>query len=411
MGKQVVILGGGASGLVAAIAAARSGAYVTILEQNEKPGKKLLASGNGKCNLTNRALDPHAYHSDDPRRVQEILDAFSVEDTIAFFEQLGLRVFDRSGWVYPCTEQAASVRDLLLFEAERLGVKCKNQEEVVSITRDEIAAPYLVHTRTWKYPADAVVLCCGSMASAVRGSSDTAIRLADALGLPRYPFLPALVPLRVREPVSQVWNGTRCHAEITLYVENEPCAVERGELQMTAYGVSGIPILQLSRPAVRALQEDRAVRLTIDFLPEMTQEEVEETWRDRVARFPERTNQQLLTGLLPEKVIAVLLGHARLRPQQVPLLTDHAEGGPIEVLLAACKAFPLTVQGSAPYEQAQICTGGIALSALDSHLCLQKWPGFYVAGEAVHVDGPCGGYNLQWAWSSGMVAGRAAAER
>ena len=409
MARQIVIIGGGASGLMAAVTAASEGASVTVLEYNEKPGKKLLASGNGKCNLTNRDLDPGQYRSDAPDRVQTVLDSFTVRDTLRFFRNLGLRVFDRQGWVYPCTEQAATVLNLLLWEAERLGVRFKNRETVVSVQPEVKNAHWLVRTKTWEYPADAVILACGSMASSVRGSQDTAIRIADALGIPRHPFLPVLVPLRIKEPVSSVWNGTRVHALLTLMINGKEAARETGELQMTSYGVSGIPVFQLSRTAVPALQENASVGLLIDFLPEMTEEEVAEEWHMRQANAPEKTNLQLLTGLVPDRVIPVILDYAGLRHHDLPRLTDHAVGGPADRLLQCLKAYPLTVTGTAAYEQAQVCTGGIALSALKDSLECRRYPGLFAAGEAVHVDGPCGGYNLQWAWSSGVTAGIAAA--
>ena len=408
MSRQILIVGGGASGLMAAVAAASEGASVTVLEQNEKPGKKLLASGNGKCNLTNLRLDPEQYHADVPERAVNVISQFPVRNTIRFFRNLGLRVFDRDGWVYPCTEQSASVLNLLLWEAERLGVRFKNKEEAV-ILLQQPDGTWMIRTRTWEYTADAVILACGSSASSVRGSSDTAIRLADALCIPRHTFLPVLVPLRIKENYSSVWNGTRVHANAKLLINGEEAGEETGEVQMTSYGLSGIPIFQLSRLAVQALENDEDVRIRLDLLPELSAEEVEEEWRMRQANAPEKSNLQLLTGLIPDKIIPVVLDYAGLRHHEVPLLTDYAEGGPADRLLGALKGFPVTISGTAPMEQAQVCAGGIALSALSDSLESTRYPGLYACGEACCVDGPCGGYNLQWAWSSGMVAGTAAA--
>ncbi|MCF0146249.1 MAG: aminoacetone oxidase family FAD-binding enzyme [Eubacterium sp.] len=407
--KEIVIIGGGASGLMAAAAAASENASVTVLEYNEKPGKKLLASGNGRCNLTNLKLDTSAYHSDHPERAERVLNRFSVQNTLRFFKTLGLRTFDRGGWVYPSTEQASQVRDLLLWECERLGVRFKTHEEVISLRQDPSGSGYLIHTKGWKYRTGSVIIACGSMASSVRGSSDTAVRLADTMGIPRHPFLPILVPLRIKEKVYTSMNGTRVHAALKLLVDRRQEAEEEGELQMTSYGVSGIPVFQLSRIAVPALNQDSEVILLIDFLPDISGSELKEEWNMREANAPEKTNFQLLTGIIPEKVIPVVLHAAGLRPHEVPHLTDHAVGGPTDRLLALLKQFPVTITGTAPFEQAQVCTGGIALSSLTDSLMVRKYPGLYAAGEAVHVDGPCGGYNLQWAWSSGYVAGCAAA--
>ena len=409
MGRTIVIIGAGASGLMAAITAASAGASVTLLEHNEKPGKKLLASGNGKCNLTNLQLRADAYRSDHPQLAASVLERFSPDMTIGWFAERGLRTFDRQGWVYPCTEQASGVLDLMLWEAGHLGVKCKNNEEVRAVIPDLRSGTFTVRTAAWEYRADAVILACGSPASRVRGSSDLALRLADQLGIPRYRFLPALVPLKIAEPFSRTWSGARVHAAVCLTIDGEEAISDTGELQLTAYGLSGIPILQVSRMAVPAVLKGRKVQAVIDFLPEMTQDELEAEWQVRETFASYKTYLQLLTGLVPDRIIPNLLSVSGLRPEDIPCLADHEEHGPIETLLTSLKGLPLTVTGAASMEQAQICSGGISLRALDGTLSCRHYPGLYVTGEAAHVDGPCGGYNLQWAWSSGHLAGLAAA--
>ena len=407
--KKIVIIGGGAAGMTAAVSAATAGAEVTVLEQNEKPGKKLLASGNGKCNLTNLDLDVSQYQSDVPSLVSSVIARFDVTETLGWFSSLGLRTFDRNGWVYPRTEQASSVRDLLLWECESRGVRFKNKEEVRALTQ-ESGGMWKVHTTGWSYEADAVILCCGSPASSVRGSSDYAVRLADQLTIPRESFRPVLVPLCLETLTDKSWNGTRAHAALRLYIDGHQVAAETGELQLTGYGISGIAVFQLSRYAVPAMAGGKTAEIHIDFLPEISGEELEEEWRDRQLFGAKKNYRQLLTGLLPEKLIPMLLETAGLSPESLPRLDEQMPGGKGELLLRLLKDYGAKITGAGPLDQAQICTGGIRLSALNENLMVARCPHLYVAGEAAHVDGPCGGYNLQWAWSSGFVAGRAAAE-
>lgn len=409
MNRKIVVIGGGASGIMSAVQAARYGASVTVLEHNEKPGKKLLASGNGKCNLTNLSLDPRLYRTDRPAVLQMILEQFGPEETVRWFNQIGLRTFDRQGWVYPCTEQAASVLDLLLWETERYHVHFKNKEEVTGIETVSSDGRYTVKTKTWQYDADAVILACGSPASAVRGSSDSAVRLAEKLDIPYTGFEPVLVPLQMADPRLSGWNGTRVHAAVHLYIDGRHCGTELGEVQLTSFGISGIPVFQLSRYAAPAVHHASQVIALLDLLPEMEAEELEEFWREREQRDSSRTYSQLLTGILPDRMIQIVLSAAGLRGSMCPSLADHDENGAVSVLLELLKEFPVRIRGTASPDQAQVCAGGILMSALDENLGIKKYPGLYAAGEAVNVDGPCGGYNLQWAWSSGFAAGRAAA--
>ena len=410
MSRKIVVAGGGAAGLMAAVQAARCGASVTVLEHNEKPGKKLLATGNGKCNLTNLNLDISAYRSDSPDLVRSILKRFGPEDTVSWFREIGLRIFDRQGWVYPCTEQSSSVLDLLLWEAERYHVHFKNKEEVIALEFGSPDTAMTVRTKTWQYDADAVILACGSPASAVRGSSDHAVRFAEALNLRYSGFEPVLVPLQMADSALAGWNGTRIHAAATLLIDGTVCGKDLGEIQLTSFGISGIPVFQLSRYAVPALQNRKQVIFLLDFLPEMESEELEEFWQEREQRYSSRTYSQLLTGVIPDRLIPVVLSAAGRRGPVCPSLADHEENGALSVLLALLKEFPVRIRGTAAMDQAQVCSGGILLSEMTESLCFRKYPGLYAAGEALNVDGPCGGYNLQWAWSSGSAAGQAAAK-
>ena len=384
MAKNVVIIGGGASGLMAAIWASRLGAAVTVLEKNDKPGRKLLATGNGRCNFTNRYQDASCYRTGNQERASRVLEQFTEQDTEQFFEQLGIRIRSREGWLYPASEQAQSVLDLLVLEARFRKVKIKTRETAVAVEKAENG--YLVRTEGWQYPADSVIICCGSCASQIAGSDGDTLRFADQLQLASIPFSPALCPLRCKGNQFSSWAGVRVRAKITLLVENQEILTEQGELQLTDYGVSGIPVFQISRYAIRAVHENKNVELSINFFPERNQKELEEYLEQRKAACPYKTEKELLIGLFPEKLIRVLCAQKDL----IRGITD----------------FRLPVKDGLSFEQAQVCSGGVDTTEVYSKTMESRLhKGLYFAGELLDIDGTCGGYNLQWAWSSGATAG------
>lgn len=387
--KQVLITGGGAAGLMAAIFAARNGAAVTVLEQNEKPGKKICATGNGKCNLTNLSMPSDAYRGRHPEFVREALGQLSVEDTVKFFEEIGIVTVSRNGYLYPRSGQAQSVTDVLCMEARNLGVKLKTNQKVTSISRHK--GIWKVTTTDWHYEGDALILAGGSKASAVAGSDGSCYDLAKSQGHTIVPVYPALTALKCREKNFKAWSGVRTGGEITLQIDGKPFKREQGELQLTEYGVSGIPVFQLSRYAVCALREGHQVSLSLDFFPEYTQEELKELLSGRKEHCPYKTKKELLIGLLPEKLIKVLASD-RDFPNSL-------------------KDFPLEVTDTMSFAQAQICCGGVDTAEVDSRTMESRLKkGLYFAGELLDIDGICGGYNLQWAWSSGAAAGSHAAK-
>ena len=307
----MVIIGGGASGLMAAIWASRLGAAVTVLEKNDKPGRKLLATGNGRCNFTNRYQDASCYRTGNQERASRVLEQFTEQDTEQFFEQLGIRIRSREGWLYPASEQAQSVLELLILEARFRKVKIKTRETAVAVEKAENG--YLVRTEGWQYPADSVIICCGSCASQIAGSDGDTLRFADQLQLASIPFFPALCPLRCKGNQFSSWAGVRVRAKITLLVENQEILTEQGELQLTDYGVSGIPVFQISRFAVRACMQKKRAELLVDFFPELTESELTAEFVRRQEICPYKAPKELLIGLLPEKLIPVLIGKKKIR--------------------------------------------------------------------------------------------------
>lgn len=390
--KKVVIIGGGASGMMAAIQAARTGAAVTLLEHNEKPGKKILATGNGRCNLTNLVQEPSRYRSSQPDFPWKIITQYPLEDTLAFFSELGIYTKDRNGWVYPYSDQAAGVAQVLELEARHQKVKIKTTEEVTDIFRED--GQYLVKTATWQYPCDSVIISCGSSASNVEGSSTTGYELAEKLGHTVVKPLPSLCGIRGKDNYYAKWAGSRMDGCITLEIDGETVGEEQGEILFTEYGISGIGVFQLSRYAVRGTDEGKIATYHLDLMPQLTKEELVKLLLDRQQVGSYKNPQELLIGLLPRKMIDALVKKT-YEPEKI------AE---------RLKDWQVPVKGAYALRQAQICSGGVDLRELTDQLESRLHPGIYFTGEVIDVDGPCGGYNLQWAWSSGAVAGRAAAE-
>ena len=399
--NRVIIIGAGASGLMAAICAAREHASVTVLEHNDRPGRKLLASGNGKCNLTNLRAEIGNYHTDNPELIRRCLSRFPVSETLHFFRELGLQFRDRDGWIYPASDQSVSVLQVLLMEAQHLHVKIKTQEEVTGIHK-EADGSFLVSTATWNYPADKVILSCGSPASAVRGSSDTAQRIGQSLGLQTVPFLPSLVPLKIREPFSSRWGGCRVHAGISLLVDGKEVSCDCGEIQLTESGISGIPVFQVSHDAVLGLAEKKKTEAILNFWPDGGTGGFFAILREARTNSPWKTEEQLLAGLLPDRLIPVLTGICRKN--------GGSSSDLLQRLASLVCHFPVTIAGSAGIRQAQVCSGGISTKELTEELMCRRVPGLYVTGEALNVDGLCGGNCLQLCWSTGYIAGRSAAK-
>ena len=387
--KQIIIVGAGASGLVAAIKAAAIGAAVTVLEQNDRPGRKICATGNGRCNMTNLNNIENAYRGSHPEFVKDALKQFSVDDTLSFFQKLGICTTDRSGWIYPRSNQAQSIVDVLTMKARSLKVKLKTNQYVTGVSFT--GGHWNVHTNGWTYTCDAVILANGSKASSVAGSSESGYEISRSLGHHLIEPLPALTALKCRGDFFSGWSGVRTEGKVTLYINGTPETSQQGELQLTDYGVSGIPVFQISRYAIRAIYEKKKVDLSINFFPELTKQELQEYLGRRKNDCPYKNEKELLTGLFPEKLIRVLSAQKDL----ISAITD----------------FRLSVKSGLSFEQAQICSGGVDTSEVDSHTMESRLhKGLYFAGELLDIDGTCGGYNLQWAWSSGAAAGIHAAK-
>ena len=426
--KDVIVIGAGASGMMAAITAARRGKSVMILEHMDKVGKKILATGNGRCNYTNEYMTDECYHGNDILR-KDVMKQFGRDDAIVFFKEIGIWPKAKNGYYYPNSGQAASVVEALQLELERLNITIVCGCQVQELSEDYLG--FAVSTSTGVYKARKVIVTCGLLAAPKLGSDGSMITNLKDLGHRFVLIVPALCGFYASGMDFKKVSGVRCEAELTLEIdinhaktsytdrknaENRKITSdadakniqkERGELQLTDYGVSGIPVFQLSSPAAKALKEKKAVAMRIDFLPEIVGGELESELQRRVERAENlheaATLEQVLCGLLNQKLIPVLVKKAGISAHTP---ADRIDEKQLQKLVDVIKNYPVILDKVRDFEFAQVCAGGIRTEEIDTKTLESKLvPGLYFAGEILDVDGICGGYNLQWAWSSGFVAG------
>jgi predicted Rossmann fold flavoprotein len=407
-GRKVLVIGGGAAGLVAAISAARNGAEVKILERMNRVGKKILATGNGRCNLTNAYARVERYHGNNPNFIEESFKQFTVEMTMDFFEELGIACKEeRDGKVYPASDQASSVLDVLRYELEELGIEEACEHEVTKIQRN--GKGFTLHLKNGeKLQGDRVILTPGGKAAPSLGSNGSGYKLAQDLGHKLVEPFPALVQLRLESQHLKAINGVKFMGRATIGVENEEVRIEDGELLYTAYGISGPPIFQLSRAAAEKLHEGKRPWVRVDMFPEFSEKEVYDSIRERLSFRPQKPLDFSFVGLLNKRLIPAILKEAGFESIHRP--AGEVSTREIKRIVELLKGWTFEITGTQSWTEAQVTAGGIDVkdvnpSTLESKLV----PGLYLAGEILDIDGDCGGYNLQWAWSSGYLAGYYAA--
>ena len=390
---ELLVIGGGASGLMAAIAAARAGTDTAVLEHTDKIGKKLLSTGNGHCNLTNMVQQPDCYRGHDSGIAWQIIEKFPETATIDFFRSLGLVTKDRGGYIYPWSNQAVSVLRAIKTELYRLHIPVCYRTKPVKLYKDAEKKHFYCVTENGLYECSRLILAAGSKAAPKTGSDGSGYALAEQLGHTVSPVLPALVQLTAAEECFKRFSGIRAEGQITLYIDGAAAAEEEGELQLTAYGLSGIPVFQVSRFAAEGLYRGAEVTAEIDFCPCLSKTELADL-----------TDRRLGSGIRLGEILGGIL-HERIAEEIASMAKDKEES------IRLTKHFPVTITGTKDFEQCQACMGGVPLFEIyPGTMESRVTEGLYLAGEILDVDGSCGGYNLQWAWSSGHLAGVSAAE-
>lgn len=398
---RVGIVGGGAAGMTAAITAAQSGHEVTIMEHSSRVGKKLLLTGNGRCNLTNVNQESWHYHGSDPTFADDIFQQYSHTDTLAFFTRLGIYTKNKNGCLYPYSEQASAVLDVLRMALAHEQVSVLTDCHITHIQKNVL---FQVDTDQGRYEFEKIILATGSKAAPQTGSDGSGYVLAEKLGHQIIKPLPALVQLRSEEPYFKQLAGIRTEAKLTILCEGKKSGVEKGEVQLTNYGLSGIPTFQLSHIAAKALDQGKRVEIGIDWMPDMeTEESVFVYLKNRIQNCPNKNAGELLIGMLHKNLSLLLVKLSGIKADRAVNTLTQEE---LYRLAQDIKQLCIPISAVNSFRDAQICSGGADTSQIKKTLESKVIEGLYFAGEMIDIHGDCGGYNLQWAWSSGMLAGR-----
>ena len=397
---DIAIIGGGASGLAAAISACRTNrkASAAVIERLPKVGKKILATGNGRCNLSNTDLSPEHYHGTGCT-LTEITSVFSVPD---FFASLGVICEDDGyGRIYPRCRSAASVLDALRLECTRLGITEICNTEITGIERSE---SFVLRTVDEDISAPIVILAGGGRSQSALGSNGSLTEICTQLGISTADAYPALVPLKTDPALVRPIKGQRADANVTFFSDGNPVKSERGEVQFTDGLLSGICVFNLSYLCELHDKNGRKCELTLDLLPEMSLRQVTELLERTKDIRRTAPAEDYLSGIFTRPMGVYLLKRTYKR---VPEKTADIIG--TDRLAVTIKHLSFPVTGTAGFERSQVTKGGIAAEEINSSLEIERIPGMYVCGEMLDIFGDCGGYNLDFAFSSGAVAGRNAA--
>lgn len=398
---DVLVIGAGASGMMAAITAARENKKVCIIEKLDKAGKKILATGNGKCNYTNEIMHEDCYGGD-KAFVKQVLEVFSVDDCLNFFHSIGVYPKNKNGYFYPNSEQAASVANALLFELERLGVKIVYEtitKEIVS-SEEEVC----VWTNKGCFIGKKLVIATGLLAAPKLGSDGSLFDVIKALGHRFVPILPALCGFYCKGLKFKSVSGVRAHGTVSAYIDGKKVAEDTGEIQFTDYGLSGIPVFQISRHLSKGLYAKKKVEIKINLLPDFDTNKLLDEINYRRSIGASMPVTALLNGLVNQKLSDMILDKAGIDKNMYASSISVDEMFKIRDYL---QEITVNVTNYRDFEFAQVCTGGIPTSDIDYQTLESRLtPNVYFAGEILDVDGICGGYNLHFAWATGYIAGR-----
>ncbi|MBO4696896.1 MAG: aminoacetone oxidase family FAD-binding enzyme [Lachnospiraceae bacterium] len=427
--RTVTVIGGGASGLCAALSAREAGAEVVLLEHNDRLGRKLSATGNGKCNLGNAFLSEECYRGGDSAFVNTVFDKMSPEMVRAYLSGHGLFLKEKRGYFYPYSEQAASVVNFFASRLKDAGVKVRLWAEVTEVLYSmNNGGSFLVRYidkesgRNEQIPCDSVIVASGGLAGDNLGAGPVGYEIAKSFGHPVTKLFPALVQLICKGAGTKAISGVRAEADVKLLTGNGLSAQggsrkgnavrtysESGEVLFTDYGISGIAVMQLSRYASEALQKGLEAVLELDLMPGTDAEVLCKEFRVLAEKTHTISTEDMLTGFLPKKLLYKIICEAGVRAEQPFASLSEAQRNAI---VSQMKGFRLSVTGTKEFASAQVTAGGIELGGIDAETMesgLRK--GLYFTGELLDVDGTCGGYNLQFAFATGLLAGRAAARK
>ncbi|MFA5032730.1 MAG: NAD(P)/FAD-dependent oxidoreductase [bacterium] len=401
---EVIIIGGGASGLIAGISAARHGKNpknILIIEKNPTLGRKITVTGNGRCNLTNTNITLDKYYGENTKCLNNIFGRFSHKDTVEFFESIGiiLKTEDK-GRVFPITNQAITVLDLLIEEITHFRINIKTTERVNEIT--PINHGWKITTSKDSYQSKYIILTTGGKSYPQLGSSGEGLEFVRKLGHRIVEPKPALVPIELSGNWFHKLQGVKSDVELTLISKNKAIATEKGELLFTHYGISGPIVMDMSRLITDYLPKPET-KVFINFFPDFTVDKLTQFFISRGQAYPQKTFLNSLFGVLPKKLCYVLMRELGVTEDKHIHQLSKKELCAIADRLIH---WYIDIKQTRPFAESMVTAGGIAMDEVNSRTMESlKVKGLYFAGEILDIDGVSGGYNLQFAWSTGYIAG------
>ncbi|MCI9078635.1 MAG: aminoacetone oxidase family FAD-binding enzyme [Lachnospiraceae bacterium] len=412
---DILIAGGGAAGIMAALVASGSGAGVTIIEKMPLLGKKILATGNGRCNYTNYYQAGECYRSSSGTGslfAWDALKKFGCRETVELFRKYGIMPYEKDGYVYPLSGQASSVRDILERQLKNTDTVIHTDEKVFKakthINRKNMQQDgFIIETDKNQYFASKLVIATGGKAGYVHGADGSGYKIARCLGHSLVPPLPALTSCILDEKFLKDWAGVRTKGTVRAYSGTGQLLCEdSGELQFVAQGISGIPVFQVSRYISSGLYKKENPYLVIDIMPLYSIGEITSELKRRREDPANHSAGDMLEGILNSRLALALLKKCGISVKCKP---SGITGKEISKIAKTMKEWRLNPQAPGGFDKAQVTCGGIPVPEIDGNTMESKiCKGLYFAGEIADIDGICGGYNLQWAWTSGYIAGSSA---
>lgn len=395
--RKLAIIGGGASGFAAAIEACyNSKINVTIYDKLPKACKKILATGNGRCNFSNTDLSPSHFHGNRDFLKYVLTSPFA--DDESFFREMGVLTYCEDGRLYPKSQQASTIRDTLIHKSLQLGINIITDTTITEIRKSD--NKYIVNNEVF----DAVILCGGGKASPTQGSDGSCYKLAEALGHSITELYPALCGLTTKDKALLTLKGVRCKGTVNLYCNNKFVDYESGEIQFTDKGISGIPVMNLSHYCGNSTD----IKVVIDLCNDISKEELLIHLNGMKASSPETETELILNGLLNNKLGFVIMNRVNIKPHT---LLSELNNNKINALVDEIKAFEVICTGTKGFDSAQVTRGGINTDEINEHTMMSKInDGLFMCGEILNLHGDCGGYNLHLAWTTGRIAGNSVAE-
>lgn len=392
---KVGIIGGGASGMMSAILLNREGFDVTILEKNSTLGKKILMTGNGRCNYFNQDIGVDKYYTSDYEFLKTIVNEENILKVKEFLNSLGLVPRIKNGYYYPMSNTATSVLNAFLTEIERLKIKTILDSEINNIKRKENKYQIMVNGKKMFF--DKIIIAIGSKAGLKENAN---YELLNSLGIKMTPILPALCPLVLNGDFFNKWSGIRAEARVSIYENDKFLKSDLGEVQLTDYGISGICVMNLSSLASKALYQKQKVKIHLNFLPNIEKENIDKWLTLRDNTLYQRTVIELLESIIPYKLLYILVSKAGIKSNcHYKSLTQKEK----DDLINNLSDLILEVRETKEIFKGQVVTGGIPVNRVKTTLEDKEYAGLYYTGEILDVDGICGGFNLGFAWLSSIV--------